>query len=332
MSRLKWAYGVTTVPMRRHDLLPRTLKSLAAGGFDQPRLFVDDCTNTEAAEYERQFGLEVTARYPCIRTFGNWVLTLAELYIRNPWADRYFVAQDDFVTYRNLRAYLERCAYPEQGYWNLYTFPSNQVLAPADGLPGWYRSNQNGRGAVALVFSRPAVMLLLAHAHMIERPQDAHRGHRSVDGGIVEAFRKVGWEEWVHNPSLVQHTGLVSAMRNKPHQLSPSFRDEEFDALSLIAERTPTPLGASAYDAFPAPARQLLADGWRQELLAVTRAIEGDRERLARAPDKQAQRHFMRLIREYEEKLRRLEINNPPYICDQALCGTLETAPAPLSS
>jgi hypothetical protein len=234
---MKWAYAVTTCVQRRKDLLPRTLASLRAAGFDKPRLFVDG--DKDALSWEREFGLEVTARYPTIRTYGNWVLALAELYIRNPSADRYFVAQDDFTCYRNLRQYLERCKYPEKGYLNCYTFPSNQIICPKDAqgrpLVGWYPSNQLGRGAVALVFDRLAVQTLLRHQHMVERPTDAHRGHRAIDGGIVTAFAKAGWKEYCHNPSLTQHIGDVSSMGNKPHKKAISFRGESFDALELLA-------------------------------------------------------------------------------------------------
>lgn len=234
---MKWVYGVTTVPQRRKDLLPQTLASLKEGGFDRPRLFVDG--DGDAVSWECEFGLEVTCRYPTIRAYGNWLLALEELYIREPTADRYAMFQDDFITYRNLRGYLERCKYPDKGYLNLYTFPSNQKE-----IPGWYEGAllnsgpegwQTGRGAVGLVFNREAVQVLLAHQHMIERPTHAGEGHKKIDGGVVTAMNKAGWREFVHNPSLVQHTGDVSAIGNKPHKKALSFRGAEFDALQLLA-------------------------------------------------------------------------------------------------
>jgi len=231
---VKWAYGVTTVPGRRDDLLRHTLMSLGEAGFDKPRLFVDGCDDPRS--WEREFGLEVTARHPRIRTFGNWVLGLAELYIREPARDRYAMFQDDLVTYKNLRAYLESLPFPEKAYWNLYTFPSNQKLCPS-GHSGWYRSNQLGRGAVALVFSREGVKTLLqSRGNIIDRPEDVHRGHRAVDGGIVEAMRKAGYTELVHSPSLTQHTGDHSSMGNRPHKKASSFRGETYDAKEMIGK------------------------------------------------------------------------------------------------
>lgn len=217
---LKWAYGVTTIPERRDDLLPRTLLSLREAGFPAPRLFVDGGTDSES--WRDEFGLEVTCRYPKTRTHGNWLLGAHELFIREPDADRYVMFQDDLTASKGLRDYLERCHYPENGYWNLYTFPRNQKLCP-DGYTGWYRSNQKGLGAVGLVFDRKCLLALLSSEHMTERPLDPKRGWRAIDGGIVTALAKKGYVEFVHSPSLVQHTGDRSSMGNRPHERAPSF-------------------------------------------------------------------------------------------------------------
>lgn len=244
---VKWTYAVTTVPGRRADLLPRTLSSLKAAGFDAPRLFVDG--DKDVASWEREFGLEVTVRYPRLQVAGNWLLTLHELLWRDPTADRYAIFQDDFVTVRNLRPFLDRCKFPAQGYWNLYTDPRNQRVCP-EGHAGWYESNQLGRGAVALVFSRDGVTTLLSQKnHIVERPLHLTRGWRSIDGGISDAMRNIGWKEWVHNPSLVQHTGRVCSFDkrnastgvdgNYPRYewgadtFAVSFPGEDCDALSL---------------------------------------------------------------------------------------------------
>lgn len=255
---IKWAYGVTTVWLdhfgnkrteRRESLLPRTLESLKRAGFDNPCLYVDGCDHKVAQEYETQFNLEVTNRRRNIRTFGNWVLALGELYIREPYADRYAMFQDDLVTYLNLKKYLEKATYggTKEGnnakvYYNLYSFPSNENLTPKVSESGkeltgagFYVSNQNGRGAVGLIFDNETVRVLLAHTHMIERPRDPHRGFKAVDGGIVTALKKSGYKELVHIPSLTQHIGDQSSMGNKPHLKSTSFKSEDFDAVSLLS-------------------------------------------------------------------------------------------------
>lgn len=228
---MKWSYGVTAVPERvQNGLLEKTLQSLFEAGFDKPRLFIDgplEVVPSWMSLYER------TVHVPKVRTFGNWVLTAWELYLRDPHADRYVIFQDDFVTYRNLRQYLERCEYPEQGYWNLYTFSQN--IKP---LNGWYESNQLGKGAVALVFNNKAIRTLLAQQYMVDRPLNPNRGWKAVDGGIVSAYKLIGWKEYVHNPSLVQHTGLESSMGNRRHELAKTFKGEDFDALELLSGKT----------------------------------------------------------------------------------------------
>lgn len=230
---LVWSYGITTVPERRIDLFPRTLESLKKAGFDRPRLFIDGAPDDR--EY-KEFGLETTTRWPKIKTWGNWFLTLMELYIREPEADRYAIFQDDFVTYIGLREYLERQCYPEKGYWNLYTFPSNQTLCP-HGHMGWYKSNQWGRGAVGLVFNRETVTNLLLAKHNVMKAQAADRRHKSVDGAVNESLKQIGYTEYVHNPSLVQHTGLVSSMGNLQHKLAESFRGEDYDIRSILKSK-----------------------------------------------------------------------------------------------
>lgn len=246
--------------MRLGELLPRTLRSLKDAGFDKPRLFLDGASNRDAQRWEERFGLEVTARSPRILVHGNWVLAAMELFIRCPEAERYAIFQDDLVTCRNLRAYLEAVEYPDgpinskmrPGYWNLYTCPANQTLA--DGRTGFYPSNQFGRGALALVFSRECLITLLSSRHLVERPVDPHRGWRAVDGGIVSALSKAGWIEYVHNPSLVLHTGRVSSFDKGKgnvtagtagpggehkwpgHYEQTSFRGEDWDARDMLGK------------------------------------------------------------------------------------------------
>lgn len=235
-EKVQWVYGVTSVFDRLGDLLPRTLASLAGAGFDDPWLFLDGVREQDVPEGLKRY--QRIHRFPRVRAYGNWFLALAELYLRFPQADRFALFQDDFVTYRNLRSYLTRTPFPNKGYLNLYTFPSNQQLCPTEaGKPivGWYPSNQLGRGAVGLVFDRQGVMTLLPHVHMINRAQDPKRGWKAIDGGVLEAMKQAGMTEYVHNPSLIQHLGDQSSVGNMPHLKAVSFQGEDFDATSLIS-------------------------------------------------------------------------------------------------
>jgi hypothetical protein len=259
VRRIEWAYGITTVPARRNTLLPRTVESLKTAGFPTPVLFIDGATHDDATSYEREFGVPCVPRWPVIRTFGNWVLGLAELYIRNPGCSHYVMFQDDLVCSRNLRQYLERCEYPSgergrpKGYWNLYTFDFYWRRAPRDQTvrreikDGWFQSpTGQGLGAVGLVFNRNAVVdLLTERGHVVTRPSHpGDRSWRNIDGGIVDALGKYGWREMVHNPSLVQHTGVKSVMGSQRHPDARSFRGEDFDCLSLLPQGANTPPAA----------------------------------------------------------------------------------------
>ncbi len=230
---MRWSYGVVTAIERKEDLLPRTLDSLCEGGFDKPRLFVDGCNDPKLYEH---FGLEVTFRYPKIIFGANHILALLELYARDSRSDLFALFEDDFVTYLGLREYLETCDYPETGYWNLYTFPQNQQLAPKHNRPCWFLSNQYGRGAVALVFSRNALITFFSKSYVLKSISET-KGWKSVDGVILTAFKNAGWKEYCHNPSLVQHTGEVSVMGNRKHQKATSFRGEDFNAMQLVKEK-----------------------------------------------------------------------------------------------
>lgn len=197
-----WSYGVTTCLERLDDALLTALSSLQEAGFDKPRLFVDNAQDCDLNS--TLYAYETTCRHPRIEVAGNLTLALWELYHRDPHADYYAVFQDDCLACKGLRAYLDSCEYPTQGYWNLYTYAGNYSRC-ANGYHGWYESDQLGKGAVGLVFDRTTLLTLLGSPELLGRPQDKRRGHKAIDGGIVHALNKEGWKEWVHNPSLLQH-------------------------------------------------------------------------------------------------------------------------------
>lgn len=248
----RWAVGVTSVDERARTLLPKTLLSLRKAGFDDPRLFIDGVQRNPLED--QGWTLESTCRWPNIRTWGNWLLGLTELLVRNPSAERFGMFQDDLVACLNVRQYLDACPWPCQGYLNLYTFASNQSLAPkrGPGSPGcWFearerdssrtldcgRKMQTGRGAVGLCFTRQAVVDLLGSKTVAEKCLDPHRGWNKVDGCVVDAMNLAGWREWVHDPSLLQHVGFKTTMGSQPHLQATSFMGEDFDAMQLLKKK-----------------------------------------------------------------------------------------------
>lgn len=222
---LVWSYAVTTVPSRFETTLPTTLESMKKAGFDRPTLFIDGPITT-CPEFLSHYPL--VQRSPAIKAYGNWLLTIWELYIRSPLADRYAIFQDDFVTYLNLKSYLEASPYPKVGYLNLYTFPKN--VQPHE--QGWYRAFERGKGAVALVFDNKAAKTLITQPHLLDRLADPMRCTQGIDGAVHDAMAKAGFHEYVHNPSLVQHIGDVSSIHPSHNAFAKAdtFRGEDYNA------------------------------------------------------------------------------------------------------
>lgn len=226
---MKWMCGITSCPRRwENGKLKDTLRSVSSAGFDQLVVFMDG--QLVASPY---FHLqEVVVRPRTLGAFGNFVLGLWELYLRNPNADRYIMFQDDVICCRNLRQYLERVPYPDHGYINLYTAGVNTGVKQ-----GWQLSDQWGRGAVCLLFDNVTGRNFLGHEHFVNHRRNAHNGHKAIDRIINETAKKTNYREWVHVPSLTQHTGVQSSIGNNlaPNIVTaPSFVGEAFDAMSLL--------------------------------------------------------------------------------------------------
>jgi len=233
-----WQYAVTTVRQRASSTLPETLRSLSSSGFTKPFIAVDGPEDSQwISEYGNTY--HMIYRGHNAKSYAHWYLTLQELYLRNPYAQYYAIFQDDFVCVPNLKAYLESCEYPEKGYWNLFTFMENDDMVSTVSQKGWLpaaravQGHQLGRGAVALVFSQEAVLKLLSSQYLLTRIMDAVKGHKSIDGAVVTAMNMEGWTEYIHNPSLIQHTGEVSSMGNRKHPISKCYV-HDFDPLTIL--------------------------------------------------------------------------------------------------
>ena len=242
MTKVKWSYGVISVTDRLNELLPRTLESLRTGGFTAPRLFIDGSRDT-GSYYNYLDKYQVTYRGERLKTFGNWVLALWELYMREPHADRYALFEDDLVTYPHLREYLDSLEMQLNSYWNLYLHPWNHSRIIPDpeslemGKSGFFMGKQSGYGGVALIFNRWGVEKLLSSRELSMRPQcTTEDWWRKHDGIISNAMKIAGFTELVHYPTLVFHTGTKSVLNGKAIQPpATTFLGEQYDARNLIS-------------------------------------------------------------------------------------------------
>lgn len=329
---MDWAYGVLTVPARRNTLLVGTLCSLNRAGFTLPRLFIDgekgweEPTSQWLAQRSPWFvNIQTTTRWPKVGVHGNWVLSLYELYVRQPRADRYALFQDDILVCRDLREYLEGFEGGDmhRSYLNCYTADSppatgNVELARRHGRDGWFRSNQRGSGALALVFDNEGVRTLLASRLMTSRPyDDPTRGWRAVDGGISEALcrsdqlhvHRQPYTEWCHRPSLVQHVGYDSTISAKvdalvtdvpepkrwpPGSGAPDWRGEDYSPLPLLVGHGRP---------------KMSHEEWVRERDAIVRAVAADEERIRVDPVNAD--IYRRAIANYRVRLREHERLHP---------------------
>jgi hypothetical protein len=225
---MKWACGMISVPQRLH-LAELTAASIRKAGFQLDLVRVDQHQDA----------------------FANFFLTLHEVYLREPKVDAYAMFEDDIVICRGVREYIEKSnAFAPRRYLNLFAFRRNEghergwtegalcgAKPPAD------PTLQAGEGALALVWSNEGIRVLLS-----SRPMHDHSHHLFLskccqDGAVVNAMNLAGYREYVHTPSLVQHTGDETCIpkSGKPpdwrwgeYGLAKSFPGEDFDALSLL--------------------------------------------------------------------------------------------------
>jgi hypothetical protein len=158
------------------------------------------------------------------------MLAAWELYVRQPKAGLYAIFQDDVLLCHGVKEYVEKIALEHSSYYNLFTFASNENIV--FGKPrGWHRSDQLGKGALALVFPHEAMVALLKQDHLVNKPQ-LPNGHKNIDGAIQHALA-VGakFTEYVHQPSLAQHIGHQGTLGNPVHPEARTFPGESFDIM-----------------------------------------------------------------------------------------------------
>lgn len=204
----RWAVGVTTAP-RRKPTLEACLSSLVQAGWNQLRLFAEPGTEIPAAfSY-----LPVALRDGVLGAFPNWYLSLAELVMRNPHADAYFLCQDDVLLSRGLRAYLEQTLWPapDVGIVSVYC-PSHYAVGQTKGFHienrGW-----DSWGALAYIFPNPSARAVLTDPAVLNhRHHGPAEGLRNIDSLLGSFCRRRRLRYLVHVPSLAQHIGETSTI------------------------------------------------------------------------------------------------------------------------
>jgi hypothetical protein len=282
MLPTKWAVGITTVPSRTESY-KATITSLHKAGFDYSYLttFTDYHRNAWANWILGMYTLWIRHGGPskCPNCNDDIVNDVCWRSVQQPgdcdYKQRTLFAmfQDDIIAVKNLRQYLEQmdwptCTFQRQiwarqevaqspgTYLNLYTFLQNEQVVAGEESGKWYEGSQisggnsqglqRGQGALGLVFDRDGIKKLLASPITVNKITDPKRGHKAIDGAVATVMNSVGYREMVHNPSLLRHTGILSAIRSQdageetdcPFAPDLTFPGEDFDALSLLATTT----------------------------------------------------------------------------------------------
>jgi hypothetical protein len=162
---------------------------------------------------KRFAGLPCTRRDVPLGPFPNWYLALAELVMREPKVDPYFLCQDDVVFCRGLRAYLEERLWPapKVGVVSLYR-PSHFT---SDKVKGFHVADRGWAtwGALAYIFPNPSAHRFLCDPRVVNHrrggPAD---GMRNIDSLVGWWCRDVKLPYYVHTPSLAQHIGATSTI------------------------------------------------------------------------------------------------------------------------
>lgn len=204
----RWAVGVTTAP-RRRPTLDECLTSLVQAGWSEPWLFAEP-----DAEIPSAFShLPIARRDGVLGAFPNWYLALAELVLREPQAEAYFLCQDDVLLARGLREYLEQTLWPASavGVVSVYC-PSHY----APGRPLGFHVEDRGWaswGALAYIFPNPSARAVLADPAVLgHRHHGPAEGLRNIDSVVGSFCQRNRLPYYVHAPSLAQHVGGTSTI------------------------------------------------------------------------------------------------------------------------
>ena len=203
-----WAVGMTTAP-RRRPTLARSLASLHAAGWEQPRIFAEPGVELPAP-YAM---LPISRRDVTLGAFPNWFLGLSELIMRHPHAGAYLMFQDDVLLAEGLRAYLEAHLWPapDVGVVSIYC-PSHY----GRGKPwGFHREDRGWHtwGALAYAFPNPSARALISDRQVVDHRHNGPRGgDKNIDSVVGAWCARVRLPYFVHVPSLAEHIGETSTI------------------------------------------------------------------------------------------------------------------------
>lgn len=197
----KWAVGILT-SARKSQTIIKTVKALEHAGWDagiifaEPQSYVNCGDNWDCVNRFRQIGI-----------FGNWILGLYELFIRNIDADAFLMMQDDIIIAPNTRKYLESALWFTEGPHLVSLFGPN--VADKDESNSWRSTSKYGGGPASLVMSHETVQEILSSLIPL-RYYGIKRKTSFDDLGIFSLASSKKWPVYYPKPSIGDHIGHQS--------------------------------------------------------------------------------------------------------------------------
>lgn len=199
----KWAVGITT-SARKHPTIVKTIKALEHAGWDtgmifaEPGSYIDCGSNWDYVYRSKQTGI-----------FGNWILGLYELFIRNINADAFFMTQDDIVMSPNSRKYLEDALWFTDQPHLVSLFGPNAI--DQDPSVGWRETSIYNGGPNAIIMSHETVQEILSSLTPLRYYGVQHQKKVSFDDlGIFKLMSEKNWSVFYPKPSIGDHIGHQS--------------------------------------------------------------------------------------------------------------------------
>lgn len=199
-----WAVGITTAA-RPVDYLPATLRSLREAGWGEVTVFAEPSTPIPPGQ-----PASVAQRHQ-----GPWpsfLRCLSSLVATSPQAAAYGVWQDDTLTARNCRRWLEGQE-PRSGISSLYISEHQSKDRP----PGWsaFDLGDPANGPVKVPYGACAVVMPPDVARLLLTNPPEPQAIRMTDTWLGKFCQEAGLPFWQHVPSLVRHVGRESSLARK---------------------------------------------------------------------------------------------------------------------
>ena len=203
------AIAMTTAP-RRRPTLPRALTSLRKAGFHEDVHVLSEPGTFSCfprPDDERTLVHENSSTRGC---FGNWRYALEQLLTRTD-ARWLLIVQDDAIWSPGAADVLRGEMLSRQelrtGFLSSYVTGKD---VPEEFVEGWNESRVGWLfwGALAFCMKRVAAEELLRHPRFV-----SHQGTQQVDAVVAASMLDLGLPSFVHVPSLVDHVGETSTLR-----------------------------------------------------------------------------------------------------------------------